>query len=145
MCCQEQPPHNPKCIQKGSTRSGAYSIMSVTLASRKLLLIFVRRALTRSPGAHPSRKMTNPSTLAIHFPSAAMFSTLIFSITSPLTTMIMRLNDYHDMITWFHDFDCQYSVMKIYGPLMISLQNARGWKLFTRGSKPDGAIGQKSH
>src|SRR5687768_8587487 len=83
MCCHEQPPHVPKCVQNGCARSFENALIAVTRPSRKLLFIFVRLTSTVSPGAPPSIKITFPSTRDTHLPSAAMVSTTIFSIMSP--------------------------------------------------------------
>src|SRR5688572_30993349 len=83
ICCHEQPPQRPKCIQNGSVRCGENALIAVTFPSRKELFIFVSITSTVSPGAPPSKKITRLLILETHFPSAAMVWTTRSSIMSP--------------------------------------------------------------
>src|SRR5437867_8392819 len=70
-----QPPQWSTWTQRAATRAGEGLSTAVSRASAKRLLVFVTRALTRSPGSPRSTKTTRPSTRASAFPPRATSST----------------------------------------------------------------------
>src|SRR5437868_4289267 len=76
-CCQSQPPQRPGPAkgQGAGTRSGDASMISTASARRKLLVVSVTRARTRSPGSACRTNTTRPSWRATQKPPLATLPT----------------------------------------------------------------------
>ena len=76
-----QPPHTPKCLQRGSTLSSLGFLMLTALASMKLCFLRMTCRSQTSPGTTHGTNTTMSLTLAMDLPSAAkpvisMFSSM---------------------------------------------------------------------
>jgi hypothetical protein len=68
-CCSVQPPHTPKCGQRGTTRSAAETSTRTARATSHAGLRLRISMATVSPGSAPSTKTALPSTRATPRPS----------------------------------------------------------------------------